>query len=73
MPQRKKKLINIRTKCNQHLPQAYINLSSHLKNTLVEDLENYDYNNSYLRSNIEDCSSLNVSIPIYYLLTIIKN
>lgn len=39
----------------------YIDLSSHLKNTLAEDLGSYDYNNSYLRSNLlEDNSSQNV-------------
>ncbi|XP_029343352.1 DNA-dependent protein kinase catalytic subunit isoform X2 [Acyrthosiphon pisum] len=60
VPQRKKKLINIRTKSNQNIPEVYIDLSSHLKNTLVEDLGSYDYNNSYLRSNfVEDCSSPN--------------
>lgn len=39
----------------------YINLNSHLKNTLVEDLGSYDYNSSFLRSNfVEDFSSPNV-------------
>lgn len=54
IPQRKKKRINIRTTFSKNIPEVYIDLSSHLKNTLVEDLGNYDYNNSYLRLNHDE-------------------
>lgn len=63
IPQRKKKLINIRTKFSKNIPDVYIDLSSHLKNSLAEDLGNYDYNNSYLRStSIEDSSVPNDNV-----------
>ncbi|XP_060849991.1 DNA-dependent protein kinase catalytic subunit-like isoform X3 [Rhopalosiphum padi] len=70
IPQRKKKLINIRTKSNQNIPEVYIDLSSHLKNTLIEDLGSYDYNNSYLRSDfVEDCSIPN-SQSLHQMLSV---
>ncbi|CAH1737387.1 unnamed protein product [Aphis gossypii] len=70
IPQRKKKIINIRTKSNQNIPEVYIDLSSHLKNTLIEDLGSYDYNNSYLKSNfIDDCSIPN-SQSLYQMLSV---